>query len=291
MDYKNGKWAKKIIELQHDDGSWGYFHSLSNPAKERPITTEQALRRLEILGFTIDDKPIKKAVNYMNNCLIGKNRIPDCEEKTHNWNVFTSLMLSAWIRIFTKNNEAANNVTGKWCEIINKAFVNNDYNHSIYVNKYENIFEIKMNPKAGRLVDFVHFYPVSLLTNELDKKIEPHYFKYVLEHDSGMYYIYDKKLTIVPKTFQSKTTSHFLRAIELLVKYDNPECKRQLKYVAKWLKEHMTKNNEWDIGKEAKDGISFPLSDSWRSDENRIKDCTYRINKLLENIKTNCNFA
>jgi len=60
MDYKNGKWAKKIIELQYDDGSWGYFHSLSNPALEQSITTEQALRRLEILGFTIDDKPIKK---------------------------------------------------------------------------------------------------------------------------------------------------------------------------------------------------------------------------------------
>ena len=40
MDYKNGKWAKKIIELQHDDGSWGYFHSLSNPTPKQPITTE-----------------------------------------------------------------------------------------------------------------------------------------------------------------------------------------------------------------------------------------------------------
>jgi hypothetical protein len=75
MDYKNEKWARKIIELQNDDGSWGYFHSLSNPTPEQPMTTEQALRRLEILGFTIDDKPIKKAVKYMNDCLTGKNRI------------------------------------------------------------------------------------------------------------------------------------------------------------------------------------------------------------------------
>jgi hypothetical protein len=32
-----------------------------------------------------------------------------------------------------------------------------------------------MNPKAGRLIDFANFYPVSLLTNVLNKKIE---FKY-----------------------------------------------------------------------------------------------------------------
>jgi len=41
--------------------------------------------------------------------------------------------------------------------------------------------------------------------------------------------------------------------------------------------------NEWDMGKASKDGINFTLSDSWRTDEDRIKDCTYRINNLLEN--------
>jgi hypothetical protein len=44
------KWVQKILELQHEDGSWGFFHSLSQPTKEQPMTTEQALRRLQILG-------------------------------------------------------------------------------------------------------------------------------------------------------------------------------------------------------------------------------------------------
>jgi hypothetical protein len=282
MYFKDGKWARKIIELQHDDGSWGYFHTLSKPSPKQPITTEQALRRLEILGFTVDDKPVKKAVNYMNNCLMGKNRIPDREEKTHNWKLYTALMLSTWIRIFTQDNKAANNVAGQWAEIINSSFANKEYDHNIYVNKYENVFGIKLNPKAGRLVDFVHFYPISLLTNVLDKKIEAQYFKYILEHDCGMYYIYDKKIKDVPKIFQSKITNNYLRAIEILAKYNNPECKKQLKYAAKWLKENMTKNNEWDMGKESKDGIYFPLSDSWKLKEDRIRDCSYKMNQLLK---------
>ncbi len=150
---------------------------------------------------------------------------------------------------------------------------------------YENIMELKMNPEAGRLVDFVHFYPISLLRNTLDKKIESQFYKYVLNHNAGMYYVYNNsKLTDVPKIFQSKFTSNYLRAIELLAKYDNPECKKQLKFVSKWLKENMTNNNEWDMGKESKDGINFPLSDSWSNGKTRIKDCTYRINKLLRNI-------
>jgi hypothetical protein len=284
MNYKDGKWAKRILELQYDDGSWGYFHSLSTltPGQFSSMTTEQALRRLEILGYTIDDKPVKKAVKYLHGCLAGKTKIPDREEKTHNWKIYTELMLSTWIRIFTPENKLANNVAAKWRELIGAAFRNGYYEHNEYTAKYEYIFGIKLNPKAGRLVDFVHFYPISLLTNVLDKEIEANYFKYVLEHDSGMYYIYDNKLKNVPENFQSRNTSYYLRAIELLSKYDNPECKKQLQFVVKWLKGNMLTKNVWDMGKEAKDGIYLPLSDSWKMQEDRIRDCTYRISRAIE---------
>jgi DNA-binding Xre family transcriptional regulator len=43
MDYKDSKWASQILALQHNDGSWGHFHTLSNPTMAQPITTEQAL--------------------------------------------------------------------------------------------------------------------------------------------------------------------------------------------------------------------------------------------------------
>ena len=285
MDYRNSKWAQKIIELQQKDGSWGYFHTLSNPSQKQPMTTEQALRRLEILGFTINDKPIERTVKYMKDCLIGKARIPDGEEKTHNWKIYTELMLSTWIRIFTKENKTANNIAEKWCEIINNSFIYNKYDHDKYISSYESIMKIEMNPRAGRLVDFVNFYRISLLTNTLDKNIEAAYFKYILDHDSGIYYIYGGKLENTPKTFQSKNTSNYIRAIELLAKYDNHECKKQLRFIIKWLEKNMKTKSEWDMGRESKDGINFPLSDSWRKEDDRIKDCTYRIKKLLDNIK------
>ncbi|MCL2194222.1 MAG: hypothetical protein FWB78_12610, partial [Treponema sp.] len=66
--FKTGKWAREIISLQKPNGMWGYFHTLSEPNKTH-ITTEQALRRLSILGYTIDDECIAKAVGYMNDCL------------------------------------------------------------------------------------------------------------------------------------------------------------------------------------------------------------------------------
>ena len=62
--HKDTKWAKQIIAMQEEDGKWGSFHTLS-VSSGRPITTEQALRRLERLGYTIEDVCIQKAVSYM----------------------------------------------------------------------------------------------------------------------------------------------------------------------------------------------------------------------------------
>lgn len=49
------------------------------------LTTEQALRRLERLGYTIEDECIQRAVDYMDNCLMGRDKIPDRREKLHDW--------------------------------------------------------------------------------------------------------------------------------------------------------------------------------------------------------------
>lgn len=78
--HKDTKWAKQIISMQKEDGSWGDFHTLS-VSSNSPFTTERALQRLERLGFTIEDKCIENAVSYMSDCLSGKREIPDRREK------------------------------------------------------------------------------------------------------------------------------------------------------------------------------------------------------------------
>lgn len=282
-DYKDSKWAAEIIELQKDDGSWGYFHSLAFPAKSRPITTEQAIRRLEILGYTIKDEPIAKAVSYMHDCLVGKKTIPDRREKLHNWEIFTALMLSTWIRRFTKDDEEANAVGKKWADIISHAFKNGVYDHDRYVEAYKKVHNLP--PKGGRLLDFANFYHLSLVADLLDDQTALALIEYILQKQSGIYYIYDKQLSILPPVFKSRAASWYLTAIELLAEYRNPGCSEKLIYVLEWLERNKEPKGYWDMGAEAKDGVQFPLSDSWRKKELRIKDCTYRITKLIKKIK------
>lgn len=76
MDYKESKWAKSIIERQTKDGLWTGYHNLSVPRKDTD-SMEENLRRLEILGFTYNDEPVRKTIQYLMDNLDGKKPMID----------------------------------------------------------------------------------------------------------------------------------------------------------------------------------------------------------------------
>jgi len=277
--HKNGKWAKKLIMLQKDDGSWGRFHSMATYSDSH-ITTEQALSRLRRLGYTIEDNCIHRAVNYMNECLCGRNEIPDPKEKLHNWGIFTALMLSVRIREFTLDNPKANETARQWAGIISHAFDSGEYDHSYYVQAYRETFGLP--PRGGRLVDFTGFYQLSLLQGMLDGCTENALMQYVLAKSDGMYYVYDKPLNQLP-VFEGLAASRYLGAMEVLAGYVH--ARGQLGFVVDWLEANRGEDG-WDLGRKAKDGVYFPLSDDWRRAEMRIADCTERINALLLRLQS-----
>jgi len=279
-DYKESKWAKRIIETQKADGSFGYFHTLSEP-KKFPLTTEQALRRLEILGYTIEDQVIKKAVNYMEKCLTRELDIPDYKEKHDHWEIFVDLMLATWINRFTDKSENANRVKEKWARITTKTFMSGKYSLDDFSKAYFEEFGI-YNKKTIIYV-MSRFYNVSLMCNTLDEKTEELFFDYVLNNENGVYYVYSSKLSIPPQDFRKKDTSRYLAGIEMLSKYHRN--KHKLSFVVDWLNKNRLDESSWDMGSSIKDGIYMPLSDDWRKTVNRVTDCTYRIKRLIKEIE------
>lgn len=280
-DCKIGKWAQQILALQQPDGSWGQFHSMSK-TNGYALTTEQALTRLQRLGFTIQDDCIQKAVIYMEHCLKGELFIPDPREKLHDWDIFTSLMLAARIRLFAEECEAANATAQQWADILTAAFRTGEYNHEHYLAAYRAAFGQTPPKKAGRLVDFVHFYPIALLPGFLDAETEAAAVRHILQHEGGLYYIYEKPLHRLPETFASLQASRFLAAIELLARW--PAAKEQLSFVKDWLLQNRDADGGWDMGAAAKDNLHFPYADSWRRAEVRRADCTRRIRRLLDTL-------
>lgn len=277
--HRDGKWARKLIALQREDGSWGRFHSMATSG-DSPVTTEQALSRLLRLGFSMEDECIRRAVGYMDDCLNGRREIPDPREKLHDWNIFTALILSVRIRQFTSENPSANRVAMQWAGILAHALSDGTYSHGRYVEAYAGTFGMK--PKGGRLVDFTGFYQMSLLGDMLDARAEEALLGYVLGRTEGMYYIYDGPLNC-PPTFQSREASRYLGAMEVLAGYR--KAIGMLGFVGDWLEENRNGRGGWDMGPKVKDGVYFPLSDDWRRPERREADCTERIGKLLDRLR------
>lgn len=267
MDHKSGKIAEYIISLQHKDGTWGNeFHSLSIPTNKKPLTTEQALRRLKLLGFTIEDEPIKKTINCLISCLLGERKIDDYREKSRDWDLFTKLMLSAWVRIFDPKNEIAIENARYFAKQIEDDFKNGKYD------------------KDTGEVDFVTFYEMNLLPGILDKESESRMLDYVISHKKGIYYIYDMPISEPPKDFASLTTSRYIEAIDILSSYES--AKEKLSFVIDWLEENVDENGQWDLSSKAKDNRYFPLSDSWRNADIRKADCTEKISAVLKKLKS-----
>ena len=266
MDYRKGKIAEQIVALQNEDGTWGNeFHSLSIPNNKKPLTTEQALRRLKLLGFTIKDEPIRKAIDCMVACLNGERKIDDYREKGRDWDLFTKLMLSTWVRIFEPDNKTALDCAKYWVGMIETDFANGKYD------------------KDTGAVDFVTFYEMNLLQGLLNESIENHMLDYVINHEKGIYYIYNKRISELPKEFQSVETSRYLEAIDILAGYKS--AKEKLSFVVEWLEDNKDENGQWDLGAKAKDNLYFPLSDSWRSAECRKADCTAKIAAIIDKLK------
>lgn len=290
--YRKGKWAQAIIALQEEDGKWGCFHSLSR-SYGASMTTEQALRRLQRLGFTMEDECIRRAVSYLSDCLAGEKEIPDYREKFHDWDVFTRLMLSVWIRRFTPSNADANRTAENWAAVVSAGFEDcgdvsreNHGLHGIYrragfnQKRYEEAYRDILKPTHGTLLGFGNFYHVSLLTGCLPDGIEEAFFDNILA--GGIYYIYEHPLTVLPDEFESRGASRYLAALECLAGY---RCaSEKLAFAVEWIYENRGEDGLWDLGKTAADRVYLPLSDSWRKAETRRADCTCRVTDLLDRI-------
>jgi hypothetical protein len=282
MDFRTGTWARAILETQRPNGSWGQFHSRVAPYKDQ--TTEQALRRLHILGFTREDPPVRRALAYLRDCLQGRQTIPDRREKGAGWDCYVTLMLAAAIRIFDPSDPAIRRVVDQWRRVAAETFAAGTFDEIVYRRIFTDTFGISPCVHS-RYADFSCRYPVELLAGVLDAATGAALVRHVLDHPSGLYYVCDGPIRTPPAFGTERRTSAWIGAIELLSLHPGEATGRELRFAEAWLEGIRDPAGEWDLGPAARDGIYLPLSDSWRSPDLRRADCTLRIGTLVEKLR------
>ncbi|MFW6311507.1 MAG: hypothetical protein ACOC1K_04650, partial [Nanoarchaeota archaeon] len=258
----------EIINEQWDDGSWGNFHSMAE-LRHKPITTEQAIRRLIALGLDKEDEVIHKALTYMELYLLGELDLRDHKEKKHDWDLYSKLIVATWIRILDPFNITAKEIAKDWGRVITNAFHGDKYDHKAYKEAY---YYVHKSPEEKEMLGFQNFYVISILFDILSKEIEEKFLDYIINSQEGIYYIYDESLNHFPDDFHSKDATRIINAYELLSNYKT--AKPKMKDFLKWLYDNICRDGFWDMGQKSKDMIHLPLSETWRKPINRKIDCT-----------------
>lgn len=276
MDHRTGKWAAAILAEQKPDGTWpGTFHGLALPGKG-PLTTEQALRRLHALGFTREDAPTRRCLDTMAACLRGERKIDGYWETGIDWAMYEPLMLGAWIRRFDPEQPDALAFACRWARVAEAGFASGSYDESAWNEAYE--AEFRRKARHPRPLGFSALYHTMLLPVLLSPCAEEALVRHVLQ--TGMYYICPRSLAHPPAAFASRETAFWLEALALLAAF--PSTRTHLTFAQAYLYMNVGPDGAWDLGASARDGVHFPLADSWRSAEVRKADCTSAIRRFME---------
>ena len=270
----------KITGLQFDDGSWDTFHTLSSGSKTG-ITTENAIRRLIILGLGKGDAPVEKAFAYLERYLKKETDYRDGKEKLTDWNEINELFTAAWMLEIDDESLIAGKIADRWAELISQCFSSGSFYFPNYAKAFERIFDVK---PGKRVWDIESFHLAAVMKGRLTADTEERFIDYMLTNDKGMYYVSGRDaLAKLPQNFQSRETSRFLYAHTVLSRYQS--YKKKCAYVVDWLLENRVEDGMWDFGARANDGVFLPYSESWRNPLNRKIDSTLAVLKCLRNME------
>ncbi len=153
--------------------------------------------------------------------------IDNYSEKSHDWALFEQLMLAAWVRLFDPENEAALSVARMWGRIAQSAFSGGEYSEEDDGRAFEEMFG--RPPRSGFESGFGMFYHAVLLPGAVSDEVESLLLDYYINRPCGIYYIYEKPISVLPEVFISKQTSRYLAAVEILSMY--PHAGEKLAFV------------------------------------------------------------
>lgn len=270
--------VRKITDQQFQDGSWDCFHTLSSGSSTN-LTTENAVRRLLILGLDIDDETIKKAFNYLERYLNKEIDIRDRKEGLSDWTEVTELFAAAWMLEIDSSCEIACSIADRWALLITRCFAGGSFCIDDYYSAFIDIFNTTPGKRAW---DIESFHIAAVLKDRLEPEIEERFIDYLLNNENGMYYVSRGRLADLPKKFMSRETSRFLYAHILLSRYRS--YRKKCGFAAEWLMKNRGEDGLWDLGPKVKDNVFFPFSGSWRNVIDRRIDSTLFVQKYLIGI-------
>jgi hypothetical protein len=276
------KWIRLLESSQHDDGTWGRFHTQDTGIKQPFPTTESAVSIAVSLGLTVRHPVLTRVIPYILDCMSGASVWPDPPEKHDNplaWWIWLRHYSAAMLALIEPRHPALDPFWSIRAKTVEAAFASGEYDRGVEIQMLNELLDCRMkNPvpfhvKPSLLV-------LSATDNRLPESVELSMLSFIMKHPRGMYYVYDRQIGDFPE-ISSRGFWGWLRAHDLLSRFRS--WKRISADAMNWVWDQRTREGFWDFGPgiARKPFTCFPLSESWRTPGSRLIDSSTVVLALL----------
>jgi len=282
MALQGSKWIALLHNSQQPDGTWGRFHTQDTTVKQPFLTTEAAIRAALDIGLDQHSPVLQKVQQAIVGYVEGSTCWPDPPEKHDNplaWFIWVRHYSAAVMAQIDPRHPLLEEYWHIWAEAVQTAFLTGSYDRHREIEALNSLLKCCMkNP-----VPFHVKYPLLILSatdNRLPTELERRLLDFLIYHQKGIYYIYDKAISMRPAIL-SKGFWGWIQAHKLLSRFLLWRMVAQ--DALDWIWAQRTAQGFWDLGSKIyrKPYTSYPLSETWRRPENRLIDYTVEMLTLL----------
>jgi hypothetical protein len=281
-DVQRSRWVELLRSSQRPDGTWGRFHSQDTTIKQRFPTTESAINAALDCGLDAQSPILARLLPALIDYVEGRSLWPDRPEKHDNplaWPIWVRHFSAANLALIDDRHPVLEGFWQLWAEVLEAAFGAGEYDRQREIAALNRLLDCRMkNP-----VPFHVWHPLLILSatsNRLPAELERAMLEHLLDSPAGIYYVCEGAISALPE-IGSKPFYSWLHAHRLLSRFDL--WKDVCADAVNWIWGQRTADGLWDLGRRVarKPYTCFPLSESWRRQENRIIDSTVEVLCLL----------
>lgn len=276
----NHHFVKKIEKEQNERGFWAPFHGRS----------EEIIRKCFSYGLDKNHRSLKRVTEYILRILNNEDRLDESEKQDNIlwWpKMFVPLVCAGMLSVIDEDHEVLNTHRKPWADFAEIAF-SKGYYDKVLESKAQNDY---FGFYTKRTIPAFSYYNLLLLApthrgNYLSDNTDQALVDYCINQAENIYYVYNcKLLDFVPiDTIRrdSRDFCHWIRALSLVSKFKG--WKKYEDVYFEWILNQRNKDGFWELPRKP-NRFDFPLSNSWRSEKNRMIDTTIMVLRFLNHSK------
>ena len=278
-DLYNSQNIRELAGEQWTDGGWGAFHSRSTQLKQKISSTEVGVERALALGLDAEHTILQKASSYILSIMQGEKAFPDYQEKNDRWPTGMRLFLASTFSLIHPAHPILDADRELWRTIAQRTFQSGEYCEQDEIDAHADLTGATVKGSYLVLNNRYQLNILGSIPGLLPTKLETALLKWLWHRPDGIGYL-EVPLHQPPQPDHSGQMDRWLASLELLAR-GFPTWLKVAQPAIEWLLTQKDDQGFWDFGPRPSSISFFPLSDNWRSRQNRVFDWTTRVMILL----------